>query len=81
MFAGVKTRFPLLFPILKPEYAARKIVQAVLKNRKRLVMPRLVHIVFLLRFFPLGFLDFMADIFGISHAMDEFKGHGKESIK
>jgi all-trans-retinol dehydrogenase (NAD+) len=81
MFAGVKTRVPLLLPILKPEYAARKIVQAVLKNRKRLVMPRFVHMVFLLRFFPLGFLDFIADIFGISHAMDEFKGRTPEEAR
>jgi all-trans-retinol dehydrogenase (NAD+) len=74
MFAGVKTRFPLLLPILKPTYAAGKIVQAVLKNKQRLVMPRFVNLVFLLRLFPLAFLDFMADLVGISRAMDGFTG-------
>mmetsp|Transcript_39481 Transcript_39481/g.35251 ORF Transcript_39481/g.35251 Transcript_39481/m.35251 type:complete len:95 (-) Transcript_39481:240-524(-) len=29
MFDGVKTRFPLLFPILKPNYVARRICNAI----------------------------------------------------
>jgi hypothetical protein len=40
-------------------------------------MPRFVYCVFLLRLFPTGFLDFIADFFGISHAMDDFKGRAK----
>jgi all-trans-retinol dehydrogenase (NAD+) len=74
MFKGVKTRFPLLLPILKPEYAAKRIVVAILKGKKRLIMPRFVYLVNLLRLFPVGFLDAMAEFFGISRAMDEFTG-------
>jgi all-trans-retinol dehydrogenase (NAD+) len=74
MFRGVQTRFPLLLPILKSEYAARKIVAAVLKNRSRLVMPAFVYSVFWLRLFPTAFLDAVADFFGISHSMDHFTG-------
>jgi all-trans-retinol dehydrogenase (NAD+) len=74
MFAGVKTRFPLLLPILKPEYAAGRIVQAVLHHRKLVILPRFVYTVFILRLFPSPFIDFIADVFGISHCMDGFKG-------
>jgi all-trans-retinol dehydrogenase (NAD+) len=78
MFRGVKTRFPLLLPIMQSEAAARRIVKAVLGKRKRYIMPPFVNLVLLLRVFPLGFLDCMADFFGISHAMDEFTGREPE---
>jgi all-trans-retinol dehydrogenase (NAD+) len=74
MFEGVKTRFPFLLPILKSDYTARRIVMAVLRNRQRLIMPRFVYFVFLLRFFSTGVMDALADFFGISHSMDNFTG-------
>jgi all-trans-retinol dehydrogenase (NAD+) len=74
MFKGVKTRIPLLLPILKPAYAAKHIVKAVLKNKKRLIMPRFVYTMGLLRVIPVSWLDFIADFFGISHSMDQFTG-------
>jgi len=74
MFKGVKTRFPLLLPILKPETAVKRMVKAILRNRKRLIMPRFAFTALLLRIFPLGVLDTVADFFGISHAMDDFTG-------
>ncbi|MDR1971276.1 MAG: SDR family oxidoreductase [Treponema sp.] len=74
MFDGVKTRFPLLLPMLKSSYAAKKIVRAVLKNKEFLVMPRFVGAVFILRLFPVRVLDLFAGFFGINHAMDEFSG-------
>jgi len=74
MFKGVKTRFPLLLPILKPETAVKRMVKAILRNRKRLIMPRFAFTALLLRIFPLGVLDAVADFFGISHAMDDFTG-------
>jgi all-trans-retinol dehydrogenase (NAD+) len=74
MFLGVQTRFPLLFPILKREYAARKIVAAVLKDRNRLIMPPTVYSVYLLRLLPTAVLDGVARFFGINRAMDHFTG-------
>jgi all-trans-retinol dehydrogenase (NAD+) len=74
MFTGVKTRFPLLLPILKPDYAASRIVKAVLKGHKRLIMPRFIYALYLLRLMPVTVLDLMADFYGISHAMDDFTG-------
>lgn len=74
MFDGVKTRFPLLLPIMKPEYAAKRIVSAMLHNKKRLIMPRFVYSVYLLRLLPVSWFDALADFFGVNHAMDSFKG-------
>jgi all-trans-retinol dehydrogenase (NAD+) len=74
MFRGVKTRFPILLPILDPDKAVRRIVRAVLKNRRRLIMPPFVCTLYLLRLVPVPVLDVMADFFGISHSMDDFKG-------
>ena len=74
MFAGVRTRFPLLLPILKPEYAARRIVGAIARGKKRLIMPRFVYSVFLLRLLPVAVMDVIADFFGMTRAMDHFTG-------
>jgi all-trans-retinol dehydrogenase (NAD+) len=74
MFEGVKTRVPFLFPILKQEYVARRAVKAVLKNRKCLILPFTVVTVFLLRLFPVGAFDAVADFLGINRAMDNFTG-------
>lgn len=74
MFAGVRTRFPLLLPILKPEYVARRIVGAILRRKKRLIMPRFVYATFLLRLLPVAFMDAVAGFFGMTRAMDDFTG-------
>lgn len=74
MFQGVRTRFPLLLPIEKSEAAARRIVSAILRNKKRLIMPPFVYSVYLLRLFPVGFFDAMADFFGVNSSMNEFVG-------
>jgi all-trans-retinol dehydrogenase (NAD+) len=74
MFQGVKTRIPLLLPILKSDYAARRIVKAVLNNRQRLIMPSFVKSIFLLRLLPTFMLDAVADFMGISNSMDEYIG-------
>ncbi len=74
MFDGVKTRFPLLLPIMEPEQAARRILNAILKNKKRLIMPPFVYSVYLLRLLPVSWFDGLADFFGVNHAMDSFKG-------
>jgi all-trans-retinol dehydrogenase (NAD+) len=74
MFQGVKTRFSFLLPILNPEYAAKRICKAIIKNKKRLIMPRFVYAVYLIRLLPVGAFDFISDFFGISNSMDDFTG-------
>jgi all-trans-retinol dehydrogenase (NAD+) len=75
MFAGVKTRFPMLLPILKETEVTRRIVKAIQKNRKRVVMPWMVYTVPLLRLFPVSWFDTLARFFGINASMEEFRGH------
>jgi all-trans-retinol dehydrogenase (NAD+) len=75
MFAGVRTRFPPLLPILKEEYVAERIVRAIRRNRRRLLMPRMVGLTPLLRCLPVWLFDRVANLLGINSAMDEFVGH------
>lgn len=75
MFDGVKTRFAWLLPILEPEYVAEKIVRAILKNRRRLLMPRFVYLALPLRVLPVRWFDALIGFFGVSRGMDEFTGH------
>jgi len=77
MFAGVTTRFPLLLPILKPEYVVKRILGAVKKGRRRLVLPWFAHSIFLLRLLPVSAMDAVAGFFGINHSMDHFVGRTK----
>jgi all-trans-retinol dehydrogenase (NAD+) len=74
MFAGVKTRFPWLLPILDPQRVAEKIIRAILSNRRRLVMPWFVYVSWPIRLLPVALFDALADFFGISRSMDDFTG-------
>ena len=74
MFAGVRTRFPRLLPILEPEAVAEAALRAVERGRALVVRPRFVHSLKLLRLLPAGWLDPIAAFFGIHAAMDTFAG-------
>ncbi|GAB1482653.1 3-ketoacyl-ACP reductase [Treponema sp.] len=74
MFEGVQTRFPLLLPIMKQEKAAKRIIKALLKNNRRLIMPPFVYSVYLLRLLPVPLFDFASDFFGVNRTMDHFRG-------
>jgi all-trans-retinol dehydrogenase (NAD+) len=76
MFEGVKTRFPWLLPILDPEYVADRIHRAIEKRQRRLIMPRFVYLVYPLRLLPVGIYDWLADFFGVTRTMDDFRGRG-----
>jgi all-trans-retinol dehydrogenase (NAD+) len=75
MFEGVRTRFKRLLPILRAEEAARRIVTAIEKDRRRLVMPAIVRLVPVLRALPPPVFDQVMDLFGVNKSMDEFVGH------
>lgn len=79
MFAGVRTRFPFLLPILEPEKVAAAVIRAVEKNRAAVVLPWFVHSLKLLRLLPARWLDPIASFFGIHGAMDTFSGRPKPS--
>ena len=74
MFEGVKTRFRLLLPILTPEYAVDRILDAIRRNRPRLIMPRLVYVTWLGRLLPVRLFDAIMEFLGVNRSMDEFVG-------
>lgn len=79
MFAGVRTRFPFLLPILEPERVAAAVIRAVEGNRAVVVLPWFVHSLKLLRLLPARWLDPIASFFGIHVAMDTFSGRPKSA--
>jgi all-trans-retinol dehydrogenase (NAD+) len=74
MFEGVKTRFAWLLPILKPDYVVRRIMKAIEGNRARLIMPRFVLTVPVVRLLPPLLFDAVLGFFGVNRSMDEFVG-------
>lgn len=74
MFAGVRTRFPLLLPILDPEYTTERIVRAIERGRRRVLLPRLVYTTYLARLLPVPAFDAIMEFLGVNRSMDEFVG-------
>ena len=74
MFDGVKA--PLLTPILDPDYAVDKIIDAVKRDKIILRMPWIVNTLpFLRGTQPARMFDLIAGrIFGVYRSMDKFKG-------
>jgi all-trans-retinol dehydrogenase (NAD+) len=77
MFDGVRTRFPLLLPILDEATVAARIVRAIEQAQPRLVMPLLVRSVPLLRMLPVSVFDALASFLGLNRGMDHFRGRGR----
>ncbi|MBV6409525.1 MAG: SDR family oxidoreductase [Burkholderiales bacterium] len=77
MFEGVRTRFPLLLPIMKPEAVAARIVRAIERDESRVILPWFVRCAFPLRLLPTSWFDAIMDFFGITKSMDAFTGRKK----
>jgi all-trans-retinol dehydrogenase (NAD+) len=76
MFEGVRSRFPLL-PILGTDRVADRVMNAVARGKRRLLMPLLVYLIFPLRLLPVGLFDLVARWLGVSGAMREFRGRSR----
>lgn len=76
MFRGVKSRFPLLLPILQEDVVARRVIGAIRRDRARLCMPPLIYLVPSLRVLPVRAMDWLAGFLGVNASMDQFKGRG-----
>ncbi|MBI1752035.1 MAG: SDR family oxidoreductase [Acidobacteria bacterium] len=74
MFQGVRTRFAWLLPILKPDYVVRRIMGAIAGDRSRLILPRFVWTVPVVRALPPFLFDAVLGFFGVNRSMDEFVG-------
>jgi all-trans-retinol dehydrogenase (NAD+) len=74
MFAGVKTRFPLLLPILKEADVTERILRGIQHDRAQVLLPFMVRTLPAMRLLPVWAFDRVADFFGVTVAMDEFTG-------
>ncbi len=74
MFTGVRTRFPVILPILDPELVTDRMVDAIRRNRRRLILPGVVRTTWLGRMLPIAAFDAIMEFLGINHSMDQFTG-------
>ncbi|KXJ27631.1 epidermal retinol dehydrogenase 2 [Exaiptasia diaphana] len=78
MFDGVQTRFPWILPILEPEWAVDKMMDAIRRNQPIIYLPRILYFFFFLKgFLPCATFFTLSDFFGASNSMDNFKGRAK----
>ena len=73
MFDGVRKRFVLL-PVLKQEKVAKKIIKAIEKNRRRLLMPKFVYAALICKLLPVWLYDWIGDTLGVNKTMEGFIG-------
>ncbi|XP_045717571.1 epidermal retinol dehydrogenase 2 [Phyllostomus hastatus] len=75
MFEGCTTGCPSLLPILEPEYAVRKIVDAILQEKTYLCIPRFIYfMMFLKSILPIKMGLLLAEYMGIFSLMNGFIG-------
>ncbi|XP_041062556.1 short-chain dehydrogenase/reductase 3-like isoform X1 [Carcharodon carcharias] len=75
MFHGMKTRFPKLFPPLKPDMVARRTVEAVRTNQAFLLLPWTMHALVIMKsILPQTALEEIYRFTGSYACMDSFKG-------
>jgi len=82
MFAGVKTRYPWILPILEPDYVVDKIFNAVLNNYEFLALPNIINLLVTVKsILPNWLTDYLAGLLGISSGLDDFKGRTAANYK
>ena len=74
MFQGVRTRWPLLLPILREEQVAARILDAIETGRRKVVLPPIVNLLPVLRILPVSTFDRLMDVLGVNRTMDHFTG-------
>jgi len=75
MFEGVKTKVPLLFPILEPNYVVERIMEGILSNDAYVFLPEATRLTYLMKFMlPTAITDKIFDLLGITSSMEEFVG-------
>uniref|UniRef100_A0A0K0EGM3 Epidermal retinol dehydrogenase 2 n=1 Tax=Strongyloides stercoralis TaxID=6248 RepID=A0A0K0EGM3_STRER len=75
MFDGVVTKAPNVLPILKPEYAVDKIMEAILTNTEYLYLPRFAYLANILNsILPVKAMRVLTNYYGINATMKNFIG-------
>ncbi|KAI6214497.1 hypothetical protein M3Y94_00275500 [Aphelenchoides besseyi] len=80
MFDGVDSSSPLLLPLLEPDYAADRIVEAILTNTVILYMPRFCYWIMAVKeLLPTAAAELIADFVGVNYEMETFRGRNAQS--
>lgn len=74
MFEGVRTKIPWLLPILKEQDVADAVIQAVARNRSRVIMPPAVKLLPVMHALPVAAFDWAVDLLGVNDTMKTFTG-------
>jgi all-trans-retinol dehydrogenase (NAD+) len=74
MFDGAKSRWPWLLPILDESTVIAKIMRAIERDKRQLVMPPAIGLLPVLRMLPPPAFDRAMDLLGVNASMDEFVG-------
>ncbi len=77
MFEGATSRYPRLLPFLEAREVVSRIVDAVLRDKRRVVMPATVYAALLARPLPPAVFDAAVDLLGLNEAMDAFVGRAR----
>jgi all-trans-retinol dehydrogenase (NAD+) len=78
MFTGVKSRVPWLLPILDEDTVAERVVAAIQRNKRRLVLPPFVNFVPMARMLPVPLFDAVMNFLGVNASMEEFVGRDSD---
>jgi all-trans-retinol dehydrogenase (NAD+) len=74
LFEGAKSRFPRLLPLLDEVTVSERILRAIERNEKKVVMPSMVRSIPWVRLLPVSWFDAVAEFMGINASMDDFVG-------
>ncbi len=74
MFDGVKTKVPAILPIMKEDDVAERIVNAILKDKPKLILPPFINVVPVARMLPVSLFDATNTFLGVNSCMDDFVG-------
>lgn len=78
LFDGVKTKIPLLLPILEAEAVAKEIVDAIESRKHYLEIPKVLALAWITKsVLPTSIRDKLLDLLGVTSSMDDFKGRSK----
>lgn len=80
MFEGVRTRFPLLLPILHEGDVARRVLDGIESGRERIVLPPIVNLIPPARLLPVRAFDAFMDVMGVNRTMDHFTGRPADVV-
>jgi len=74
MFEGAKNAFPMY--ILSPDEVVTRILNAIRQEEAVVIIPWRGNVVFWTKLLPVSVTDRLGHLFGVTAAMDDFKGRG-----